>query len=323
MPIENNAISESMEISTEELSALFNDGFEGESDITPVKEKIEKGDAIDDLEFPTEYDEEGNPFQYDPEDSEYDNDDIIDDSDYRDASEFDDSKLYRIGDENFEVGQIEKAVTAYKDIDAFQSRVNEHLTGLQEAEEQFNKLAYLAHGQIDKTIEYYTEIMDNPRTSDSDYRIALTELRNAEAAKKAIEAGYAESQRISKAKQQEAEGLKAITIRNELVHKHGWKQEDMQAVAEYMGSNGIVVKGDAVNTNLMLALRKAASFDAQRNKAKVDADEKVVTALRGKGITKVKVAHEKSIDEAGRRKAEAKYRNGDIKQEELYNFLVD
>ncbi|CEL82327.1 hypothetical protein BN1222_03589 [Klebsiella quasipneumoniae] len=322
MSMDNNAVAEVMEIDTKELSAMFADGFEGE-DITPMKEKIEMGDNMDGLEFTEEFDDEGNPFQYDPEDSEYDNDDIVDDSDYRDASEFDDSKLYRIGDENFEVGQIEKAVGAYKDIERYYSEIENHRTGLNEAEEQINKLAYLAHGQIDKTIEYYTDIMDNPRTSDADYRIALTELRNAEAAKKAIEAEYVESQRVMNARKQEAEGLKAITIRNELVHKHGWKQEDMQAVAEYMGSNGIVVKADAVNTNLMLALRKAASFDAQRNKAKVDADEKVVTALRGKGITKVKVAPEKSIDEAGRRKAEAKYRNGDIKHDEMFNYLVD
>lgn len=322
MPIENNAIASEMEIDTKDLYNMITDGFEGE-EIAPLEARSSVGNDMEGLEFTEEFDDEGNPFHYDAEDSEYDNDDIIDDSDYRDASEFDDSKLYRIGDENFEVSQIEKAVTAYKDIDAFQSRVNEHLTGLQEAEEQFNKLAYLAHGQIDKTIEYYTDIMDNPRTSDADYRIALTELRNAEAAKKAIEAGYAESQRISKAKQQEAEGLKAITIRNELVHKHGWKQEDMQAVAEYMGSNGIVVKGDAVNTNLMLALRKAAAFDAQRNKAKVDADEKVITALRGKGITKVKVAPEKSNDDAAKRKAQAKAQRGELSPADMFNFLDD
>ncbi|WP_281080286.1 hypothetical protein [Klebsiella quasivariicola] len=321
MPIENNAIASEMEISTQDLYNMITDGFEGE-EVAPLEERSNTASDMDGLEFTEEYDSEGNPFQYDTEDND-DSYDVDDDaSDYAAAEGFDDTKRYSIGDEVYEVAQIEKAVSAYKDIDTFQSRVNEHIAGLQEAEEQFNKLAYLAHGQIDKTIEYYTEIMDNPRTSDSDYRIALTELRNAEAAKKAIEAGYAESLRMSKAKRQEAEGLKAITIRNELVHNHGWKQEDMQAVAEYMGSNGIVVKGDAVNTNLMLALRKAASFDAQRNKAKVDADEKVITALRGKGITKVKVAPEKSNDEAKRRAA-AKAARGEWKDDSLFNYLED
>lgn len=321
MPIENNAVAEVMEIDTKELSAMFADGFADEN-IEPMESRSSVGNDMEGLEFTNEYDDEGMPFQYDPEAIDDESDNIDDIDDYSSAEGFDDSKRYSIGDEVYEVAQIEKAVGAYKDIDAFQSRVNEHLTGLQEAEEAFNKLAYLAHGQIDKTIEYYTDVMDNPRTSDSDYREALTQLRNAEAAKKAIEAGYAESQRVSAAKRQEAEGLKAITIRNELVHKHGWKAEDMQAVAEYMGSNGIVVKGDAVNTNLMLALRKAASFDEQRNKAKVDADEKVITALRGKGITKVKVAPEKSNDEAKRRAA-AKAQRDELSPADMFDFLSD
>ncbi|EDP9631362.1 hypothetical protein AFK16_000944 [Salmonella enterica subsp. enterica] len=317
---------EFQEISTQELSSIFanDEKFADEEGFTSSHEKLEKDQNIsdDDLKL---YDDLGDEINLsdimEDDDDDYSEDDV---SPLTDASSLDDDAVYSIDGENYEVGQIEKAITAYKDISMFQDQVSQHMANLEEAEQEFNKLQSLAYGQIDATIEYYQKIIDNPSTNDTDYRIATREKRNCEAQKREIEQQYAKSREVMNTKKQEAERLKGATIRNELVHSHGWNTDDFQAATDYIRSNGINLKGEAVSTSLLLALRKAAAFDAKRLEVQVDSEEKVVKALRSKSPSKPSVAPQNTAgSDQAKRKAKAKAERGELSQSDMFRFLED
>ncbi|HCK0320619.1 TPA: hypothetical protein NQG77_000241 [Salmonella enterica subsp. enterica serovar Infantis] len=321
---------EFQEISTEELSNLFattGGMFEGEEGFQEAKKsKQAKEESMDGLAFTDETDDEGQSFTYDPElDVEEDFDDITDgDNAIQEAEEFEEDKLYSIGGENYEVGQIEKAVSAYRDINEFQKMVDEHKANLDVAAEEFNKMQSLAYGQIDATLDYWRQVAEHPSTNDNQYREAMREIRNCESQKKEIEQQYAKSVEVMNQRKAEAERMKGITIRNELVHSHGWNQDDFQAATDYIKANQIVVKGDAVNTQLMIALRKAAEYDAKRSKTHQESEQKVVKALRHKSTPVPSVAPQNGGDkELAKRKAAAKAAKGELSQSDMFRFLED
>ncbi|QQJ35669.1 hypothetical protein HFQ39_17170 [Salmonella enterica subsp. enterica serovar Krefeld] len=287
---------EFQEISTQELSSIFanDEKFADEEGFTSSREKLEKDQNISDDDDLKLYDDLGDEINLsdimEDDDDDYSENDV---SPLTDASSLDDDAVYSIDGENYEVGQIEKAITAYKDISMFQDQVSQHMSNLEEAEQEFNKLQALSYGQIDVTLDYWQQIAESPKTNNDDYRRAMNEIRACEAQKREIEQQYAKSREVMNAKKAEAERLKGATIRNELVHSHGWNIDDFQAATDYIRSNGINLKGEAVSTSLLLALRKAAAFDAKRLEVQVDSEEKVVKALRYKSPSKPSVAPQK------------------------------
>ncbi|MDO3814244.1 hypothetical protein PL222_00840 [Salmonella enterica] len=317
---------EFQEISTQELSSIFanDEKFADEEGFTSSRDKLEKDQNIadDDLKL---YDDLGDEINLsdimEDDDDDYSEDDV---SPLTDASSLDDDAVYSIDGENYEVGQIEKAITAYKDISMFQDQVSQHMANLEEAEQEFNKLQALAYGQIDVTLEYWQQVAESPKTNNDDYRRAMNEIRACEAQKREIEQQYAKSREVMNAKKAEAERLKGATIRNELVHSHGWNTDDFQAATDYIRSNGINLKGEAVSTSLLLALRKAAAFDAKRLEVQVDSEEKVVKALRSKSPSKPSVAPQNTAgSDQAKRKAKAKAERGELSQSDMFRFLED
>ncbi|EIZ8936135.1 hypothetical protein MQ524_000454 [Salmonella enterica] len=317
---------EFQEISTQELSSIFanDEKFADEEGFTSSREKLEKDQNIsddDDLKLYDDLGDEINLSDIMEEDDDYSEDDV---SPLTDASSLDDDAVYSIDGENYEVGQIEKAITAYKDISIFQDQVSQHMANLEEAEQEFNKLQALAYGQIDVTLDYWQQIAESPKTNNDDYRRAMNEIRACEAQKREIEQQYAKSREVMNAKKAEAERLKGATIRNELVHSHGWNTDDFQAATDYIRSNGINLKGEAVSTSLLLALRKAAAFDTKRLEVQVDSEEKVVKALRSKSPSKPSVAPQNTAgSDQAKRKAKAKAERGELSQSDMFRFLED
>lgn len=318
---------EFQEISTQELSSIFanDEKFADEEGFTSSREKLEKDQNISDDDDLKLYDDLGDEINLsdimEDDDDDYSEDDV---SPLTDASSLDDDAVYSIDGENYEVGQIEKAITAYKDISMFQDQVSQHMANLEEAEQEFNKLQALAYGQIDVTLDYWQQIAESPKTNNDDYRRAMNEIRTCEAQKREIEQQYAKSREVMNAKKAEAERLKGATIRNELVHSHGWNTDDFQAATDYIRSNGINLKGEAVSTSLLLALRKAAAFDAKRLEVQVDSEEKVVKALRSKSPSKPSVAPQNTAgNDQAKRKAKAKAERGELSQSDMFRFLED
>ncbi|EAB5406264.1 hypothetical protein DS339_09090 [Salmonella enterica subsp. enterica] len=318
---------EFQEISTQELSSIFanDEKFADEEGFTSSREKLEKDQNISDDDDLKLYDDLGDEINL-SDIMEDDNDDYSEDdvSPLTDAESLDDDAIYSIDGENYEVGQIEKAITAYKDISMFQDQVSQHMANLEEAEQEFNKLQALSYGQIDVTLDYWQQIAESPKTNNDDYRRAMNEIRACEAQKREIEQQYAKSREVMNAKKAEAERLKGATIRNELVHSHGWNTDDFQAATDYIRSNGINLKGEAVSTSLLLALRKAAAFDAKRLEVQVDSEEKVVKALHSKSPSKPSVAPQNTAgNDQAKRKAEAKAKRGELSQSDMFRFLED
>ncbi|ECA6118443.1 hypothetical protein EM825_00035 [Salmonella enterica subsp. enterica serovar Redlands] len=318
---------EFQEISTQELSSIFanDEKFADEEGFTSSREKLEKDQNISDDDDLKLYDDLGDEINLsdimEDDDDDYSEDDV---SPLTDAESLDDDAIYSIDGENYEVGQIEKAITAYKDISMFQDQVSQHMANLEEAEQEFNKLQALSYGQIDVTLDYWQQIAESPKTNNDDYRRAMNEIRACEAQKREIEQQYAKSREVMNAKKAEAERLKGATIRNELVHSHGWNTDDFQAATDYIRSNGINLKGEAVSTSLLLALRKAAAFDAKRLEVQVDSEEKVVKALRSKSPSKPSVAPQNTAgNDQAKRKAEAKAKRGELSQSDMFRFLED
>lgn len=318
---------EFQEISTQELSSIFanDEKFADEEGFTSSREKLEKDQNISDDDDLKLYDDLGDEINLsdimEDDDDDYSEDDV---SPLTDAESLDDDAIYSIDGENYEVGQIEKAITAYKDISMFQDQVSQHMANLEEAEQEFNKLQALAYGQIDVTLDYWQQIAESPKTNNDDYRRAMNEIRTCEAQKREIEQQYAKSREVMNAKKAEAERLKGATIRNELVHSHGWNTDDFQAATDYIRSNGINLKGEAVSTSLLLALRKAAAFDAKRLEVQVDSEEKVVKALRSKSPSKPSVAPQNTAgSDQAKRKAKAKAERGELSQSDMFRFLED
>ncbi|EBU8552192.1 hypothetical protein DLC15_06385 [Salmonella enterica subsp. enterica serovar Telelkebir] len=318
---------EFQEISTQELSSIFanDEKFADEEGFTSNREKLEKDQNISDDDDLKLYDDLGDEINLSDIMEDDDDDDSEDDvSPLTDAESLDDDAVYSIDGENYEVGQIEKAITAYKDISMFQDQVSQHMANLEEAEQEFNKLQALSYGQIDVTLDYWQQIAESPKTNNDDYRRAMNEIRVCEAQKREIEQQYAKSREVMNAKKAEAERLKGATIRNELVHSHGWNTDDFQAATDYIRSNGINLKGEAVSTSLLLALRKAAAFDAKRLEVQVDSEEKVVKALRSKSPSKPSVAPQNTAgNDQAKRKAEAKAKRGELSQSDMFRFLED
>ncbi|EPB0644637.1 hypothetical protein ACRRRY_000173 [Salmonella enterica subsp. enterica] len=318
---------EFQEISTQELSSIFanDEKFADEEGFTSSREKLEKDQNISDDDDLKLYDDLGDEINLsdimEDDDDDYSEDDV---SPLTDAESLDDDAIYSIDGENYEVGQIEKAITAYKDISMFQDQVSQHMANLEEAEQEFNKLQALSYGQIDVTLDYWQQIAESPKTNNDDYRRAMNEIRACEAQKREIEQQYAKSREVMNAKKAEAERLKGATIRNELVHSHGWNTDDFQAATDYIRSNGINLKGEAVSTSLLLALRKAAAFDAKRLEVQVDSEEKVVKALRSKSPSKPSVAPQNTAgNDQAKRKAKAKAERGELSQSDMFRFLED
>lgn len=318
---------EFQEISTQELSSIFanDEKFADEEGFTSSREKLEKDQNISDDDDLKLYDDLGDEINLsdimEDDDDDYSEDDV---SPLTDAESLDDDAIYSIDGENYEVGQIEKAITAYKDISMFQDQVSQHMANLEEAEQEFNKLQALSYGQIDVTLDYWQQIAESPKTNNDDYRRAMNEIRACEAQKREIEQQYAKSREVMNAKKEEAERLKGATIRNELVHSHGWNTDDFQAATDYILNNGINLKGEAVSTSLLLALRKAAAFDAKRLEVQVDSEEKVVKALRSKSPSKPSVAPQNTAgNDQAKRKAKAKAERGELSQSDMFRFLED
>lgn len=316
-----------MELTTEELSAFFASDSKGFSDDEKNGEHDkarESTKSIDDLALTNEF---GQTFDFADVVDDYSDDEPADEaddiSDLRNAEAIDEDALYSLAGETYEYSQLEKAVTAYKDINTFFEGTRQLQQGLEEAEEHFNKLQAMAYGQIDAALEYWQGIADAPNTNDTDYRMAIREIRNAEAKKREIEQGYSQSREIMNQRKREAEALKAQAVRNELVHTHGWNQSDMQTVADYIINNGMVINSANVDSKLMLALRKAALFDANKNAVKVDAESKVIKAL-GHKTPAAKTRPEQVADDGqAKRKAKALAAKGELSTSDMFAFLDD
>ncbi|EPT9873089.1 hypothetical protein ACVTW2_000674 [Escherichia coli] len=322
MAIDNNTVSDVMEISTTDLAAMFSDGFADEEGFKESRDNENaRSQSIDDLEMPEQYNEDGDLVSFNDIFDDEESDDVDTVEDLRSANTLDDDALFIVGEDKYEVEEIEKGMAAYKSITAYQSQVVDHLQKLEEAEEGFNRLQSLAYGQIDATIEYWQSVIDSPSCNDTEYRQAMREIKNAEIKKGAIEQQYNQSREVMNQRKREADNLNAMTVRNELQHIHGWGESEFNKVVNYIGNNNLKIESSAVNSPLFLALLKAAAYDEKRNSVKADSDRKVVKALTAKGVTKpVNPATE---DRTGKSKAMAKFNRGELAQDEMFNYLDD
>lgn len=311
-------------ITTEDFSqSLMDNIFSGKGsfsdDNDDIKSKVTTKDDVDevDYEFKNEHGAE-----YDPStDGVIDPLDDVSDlmpTDYIEANELAD--FVAVNGERVEREVIEKALNAYGGVKEWGNNLNSHFEELDALEENINKMYSLANSEINVYIEQLEGVVNNDRYDAVKRMEAYKQLQAYQAQKAGIEKSYSENFDGIKARKASAEQLKGQTVSNELVAM-GWKQNDFQTTANFMISNDIRLAAKDVSSSLMIALKKAALYDAGKNKLKEETKSNVQKAITGTAQRKSNVV----APEDSRRKAKAAQmaKDGTLSSKDAFEFLID
>lgn len=216
---------------------------------------------------------------------------------------------------------VEKALVAHGKINEFATEVQNHFAELDAFEENLNQLNYLATSEISEYIDHYQSVLDNPRIDAQTRTEAYTEIQRYKGQRAAIENQYkASSQQLQERKAQ-AGRLKGKAVYNQLSNA-GWKDNDFQNVASYMEANSIVIPFGAVDSNVMIALKKAAMYDNKIKEDKGVLETNVQRAIAGKPARTSKPVI--TPDDSRRRaKAEQMLRDGTLSTNDMFDMLSD
>lgn len=222
---------------------------------------------------------------------------------------------------SYEREAVEKAVRDHSLISNFQNEINVHVNELDAMEENINKMLFIATAEINEYVDYYQNILDNPR-SDSNTRMeAYNELKRYETQKQQLESQYQVSAKQLAERKDNAERLKGRAVYSDLTSK-GWKENDFRQVADFMTQNDILIPAGQVNSSLMVALRKAALYDSRQGEAKEAVETSVQRAIAGKPARNSKPV---ISPENQRMKARASQlaNAGELSTQDMFKFLVD
>lgn len=289
-------------------------GFEDEEDFKPRNDN----DNVD-FDFKNEFGEAFDPNTDDvsPFGDEDDASDLIP-TDYIEADELSDYTV--INGEKVEREVVERALNAYSGVKEWGNQLNEHFDELDALEENINKMYSLANSEINMYIEQLEEVVNNDRYDAVKRVDALKQLNAYKAQKAGIEKAYSENYEGVIARKAHAEQLKGQTVRNELLAM-GWKNPDFETTANFMIQNGIRLSAKDVSSSLMVALKKAAMYDADKNKLKEETKSNVQKAITGQPQRKSNVVSPEDVREKARAAKAAK--EGKLKQEDMFKYLED
>lgn len=216
--------------------------------------------------------------------------------------------------------EIEKALNAYSGVKEWGEQVNQHFEELDAFQEGLDRLYSISHSEINGYIEQLQNTVDNPRIDPASRMEAYNELVKYKNQQAAIEAQYKESHASLQARKASAERLKGNAIGNEL-RAMGWKPEDYELAGKFMQENGIVLAAKDASSSLMVAIRKAALYDAEKNKLKEEARSNTAKAITGTATRSSKAIT--PVDEARKNKARQMANEGTLTKDDMFKYLID
>jgi len=223
--------------------------------------------------------------------------------------------------ERYDRTQVEKAIAMHSKIDNFAKEVNSHFEELESWENNMNQLQYVATSEINEYIDHYQGVLDNPRADAVSRTEAYQEIKRYQSQKAAIEMQYQQTAKQLAERKANAERLKGKAVYNQLTNS-GWKDGDFSTVANYMSNNNLIIPFGVVDSSLMIALKKAAMFDAGQAANKEEIESSVQRAIAGKPARNNKpiITPENSRIRA---KAEKMAATGELSTQDMFNFLRD
>lgn len=216
--------------------------------------------------------------------------------------------------------KVEKALTAYKGFAEWGNQVNEHFEELDALEEKLNRLNSMAYSEISGYINELQSVVDNDRIDSVKRMDAYKQIQAYKAQQAGIEKEYSESHAMLQARKANAERLKGNAVSNELTAM-GWKANDFETVGKYMLANNIRMGAKDASSSLMVALKKAAMYDAKNTEAKDEMKSSVQRAITGAPARASKTI---TPDNNRRRaKAERMLKEGTLTPQQMFSELID
>lgn len=221
---------------------------------------------------------------------------------------------------NYEREHVERAVEAYAGVKAWSDDVNAHFEELDAFEMKLNQLEGIAHAELNSYISQLEDVINNERVDPVQRMEAYKEMQKYQRQQAEFNAGYSESYNALQARKQNAERLKGKAVTNELV-SIGWKEKDFVTASQFMRENNIVIPAISASKELMIALKKAAMFDAKQKGLETDSASSVQRAITGAPARKSNVI----TPEDTRLKARARKAldDGKLGTKEMFDFLVN
>lgn len=244
-------------------------------------------------------------------------DDLIP-TDFVEANELAD--FVAVNGERVEREVIEKALNAYSGYSEWGKNVNTHFEELDELEENISKMYQLSNSEINMYVEQLEGIVNNDKYDAVKRMEAYNELAKYKGQKAQIEKAYSENYAELQRKKANAEMLKGQAVSNELAAM-GWKAQDFETTANFMIQNNIRLGAKDVSSSLMIALKKAALYDAGNTKLKEETKSNVQKAITGQAQRPSKAI----TPEDTRRKAKAAQmmKDGTLSTRDAFEFLTD
>lgn len=225
-----------------------------------------------------------------------------------------------IGGANYEREHVERAVEAYAGVKAWSEDVNAHFEELDAFEMQLNQLEGIAHAELNSYISQLEDVINNERVDPVQRMEAYKEMQKYQRQQAEFNKGYTESYNALQARKQNAERLKGKAVTNELV-SIGWKEKDFITASQFMRENNIVIPAISASKELMIALKKAAMFDAKQKGVEAESISSVQRAITGAPARKSNVITPDDV----RMKARARKAldEGKIGTREMFDFLIN
>lgn len=315
-------------LSTTDISALLSGGF-GDEDNTPTP-KANGGirDDVDDLPSLKNYDEDGQEYDVDfnsmfgDEDEDLDQyaDDLVTPYEAEEVAE-----AILINGERFERSDVEKMVEYSKEVSDYVERVHGFGDTLQAESDKLDRFYSIGASEFDAMIEYYSDLMEQRNITPADYKDAHSQVKMYQARKRELESTYNEAKAATDRLKAEREQLTGINIRNNLIRK-GWKQADFAEMAGYLQSNNMLdIPLNMLSEDMMIAIRKAALYDAKDKAVKADVESKVTKAIRGTAKrSSDPVMNSQAADNRKKNKLKAQLKNtGYANHVDMFDFLDD
>lgn len=225
-----------------------------------------------------------------------------------------------IGGNNYDREHVEHAVEAYAGIKSWSEDVNAHFEELDAFEMQLNQLEGIAHAELNSYISQLEDVINNERVNPVQRMEAYKEMQKYQKQQAEFNKGYSESFNALQARKQNAERLKGKAVTNELI-SIGWKEKDFITASQFMQANNIVIPAISASKELMIALKKAAMFDAKQKGLETDSASSVQRAITGAPARKSNAITPEDVRTKARvRKA---LEDGKIGTKEMFDFLIN
>ena len=306
--------------------AIFGNGgkFADEDGFDPNAMNGGIRDDVDGLESPkyneNNYDSE--LFNEDDADVDYNSDitDLTTDYDNEDGASLD-ADFYNFDGERVEKEVVETAVRSFRDMDARNEQLQQHIEELHATQEGLDEFYGIASLQLDEDMFAYQNALDSGRLTPVQYQEYSLALKQLERNKQVLTNKYHENLKRNEEDTARAQRIAFKDTVTTLKYQHKWQDSDFNDVTNFVTENGIKLKLGDISPALFIALRKSILFDRKANETKKQTESRVQKAMTGRPVRETKVPNRDGSDKRAAALRAAK--EDKLSQKDMFQFLTD